>query len=73
MGFGRTLILLLAVLMFGFVKHRAVLHTDCTEQNYIQKGKMWRLPQSTGCVIEYGESHCLETKQYGAPDVPDFP
>ena len=63
MGFGRELTLFSAIQSFDLIKSRAVLHKDCTERNDILKGNIWRLPHSTGCVIEYGESHCREINQ----------
>ena len=41
MGFKRTLVLSLAIQIFGFIKYKAMLHKKWTEQNDIQKGKNW--------------------------------
>ena len=50
--------------IIGFIKHGIVLCNDCIEQNAVREGKTWRLSHSTGCVIEYGESHYSEIKEY---------
>ena len=62
MGFRRAFALLLAIQIFVFIQHRAVLHKDCTEHNDIQKIKTWQLSHSDGGMIEYGKSHCYEIK-----------
>jgi len=62
MTFGRALNLLLAIHVFSFIKHRIVLHKDCTEQNEIKEGKIWQSPHSTGLVTKYEESSCSEIK-----------
>ena len=51
-----------ATSIFGFIKHRAVLHKDCTKPNNLQKGKIWRLSHSTGCLIENAQSHFSDAK-----------
>ena len=59
MEFGRAFTLVLAIQIFGFMKHRTVLRKDCTEQNGIQNGKNWKLSHLTECVIEYRENNPL--------------
>ena len=39
MGIGRALGLPLTTQIFGFVKHKAMLFKDCTEQNDTQNGR----------------------------------
>ena len=62
MGFRRASNIRLAIQIFGFIKHSTVRYNYCTVQNDIQKGEIWRLSHSTGCVIEYGESCCFDIK-----------
>ena len=67
----RHLILVLAIQISGFIKHRTVRHKTCKEENDIKKGDIGNC--HTGCVIEYGEKCCSETKQYQTFNFPDFP
>ena len=60
MAFERDLTVFMAIQIFGFIKHRTVLHENCTEQNDMQKGKICRLSHSTGCMIEYEEVLALK-------------
>ena len=64
--------LILVILIFAFIKHRSVLHKDSTEQNDMQRGKIWRFSHPTGCMLEYGESHCSATKQHETLNFFDF-
>ena len=50
MIFGRASNLFLAIHVFGFIKHRIVLHKDSTKQNDL---KIWQSSHSPGCVIKY--------------------
>ena len=43
--------------------NETALQNNCIEQNDIQKGSIWQQSHSTGCMAEYGESHCSEMKQ----------
>ena len=73
MGFGRALTLFLAIQIYGFIGHRTVLHKDCTKGNDRRKGKIWRMSNSTGCMIEYGKSYYSKTKQYETSNFSDVP
>ena len=62
-GFGRALILLLAVQISGSIKRGAAFHNECTEQKAIKTEGTWQLPHANGCVTEYRESHRSKMKQ----------
>ena len=62
MRYGRALNLFLAGQILVSEQNKTALQNDCIGQNEIQKGKIWQQSHSTGCVAEYGESHCSEMK-----------
>jgi len=62
-GVWKSLDPIFAVQNVGSIKCGTTLQNDCTEQNAINKGKIWQFSHSTGCVSEYRESHFSKMKQ----------